>query len=88
MVKTKLKPVSTPYVVAYEALSEYYQRKQKLLTFEEAQKILQSAPQLVLPAGSTLEEVVEKLERWKAIITLTPAGSKERVIIPLEYKFA
>jgi len=73
-----------PYGIAYDALSKYYRRNQKPLTFREAQEILESTPQIVLLAGLTLEEVVEKMEKWKMIATLKPAGSKEKVIIPLE----
>lgn len=78
-------PRPSAFSVAYQSLCERYQKRKQPLTFGEVRDILESSSAaLVFRGDRTLEEVLERLEKWRMIAILTPAGSKERVVIPLE----
>jgi hypothetical protein len=77
------KPQSA-YSIVYDVISkEYVKNKYKPLAKERLQEILESTPELCLPAGTTMEEIMEKLSRWKLAITGRVFGLEGEVIIPL-----
>lgn len=62
------KPMTSTYTLAYQAICQAYERKEFApLTEREVQETLESTPEIVFPAGTTLEEALQKLSSWKLI---------------------
>jgi len=80
---TKRKPVTSAYTEAYNAVVESFKKKGSYLTVGEVQEAFESTPGLVFSPGTTIDEALGKLERWKLIAFLKPVGLEQKVVIPL-----
>jgi hypothetical protein len=57
----------SPYSLAYNVLRGARQHVKRRLSVHEAQEFLESTPELVFAPGTTIEEVLGKLQRWHLV---------------------
>jgi hypothetical protein len=59
--------VRSSYTIAYRVLLDAQKRRRRRLRIRQVQEYLESTPGLVFCPGTTVDEVLEKLERWELI---------------------
>lgn len=58
---------TSSYTIAYNVLLRAQKQKRRSLTIRQVQEYLESTPSLVFNPGTTLDEVLEKMERWDLV---------------------
>lgn len=57
----------SPYTLAHKLLLKAQKRNGSNLPIQQVREQLESAPELVFPPGTTIEEVLKNLEGWELL---------------------
>lgn len=79
------KPRVSAYTLAYQIIREDYVRNGCMpLRKDRVQRLLESTPGICFAAGTTIDEVMDTLSKWRLIFRGNPSGLEGEHIIPLD----